>query len=212
MDLETLRRRKEEAERTRREAWEAESRAWKVRHTQEEEEKARIQAEKSAAEAYYLESDFPELIEELRDLSLYAEGISGGFRGADQALTIFTGQEGYSSGGYTPLVEIPVGPNSRYRFEVFRGATDSGLGSLLSRFFPTDSQKYTYRGFVIEATPQGEIIAYGAEKHVLPLGTWKGNLTLQKQVLEQLYINPFIVRDWFHKFSGYRADGPIGGT
>ncbi len=218
--IERLRREQEEADRIKRILKEEISRAERERREASsmllQQREAQEKAERDRVEAFYEESEFPRLLGELRRLSNISEVDVDDPVKIYPSETTVHGADGYGFNAYniyhSPVI---VRRSSRYAFAHWRTdnhESDSITSLLLRRFRILNSQPYSYHGFVIEANPQGDIIAHGATQHILTLNQWRGNPVIQESVLEQVYTNPFTPSMEYHAestgYTGSAGDSP----
>lgn len=209
MDFESLRRRAAQIDLEKQIAGERESLQEQLRREEYEAEERRreqIKANVESSSRFMESSNFPDLLEEFSDLLQTTESgyLSIYHNSIPDLVSEIEGTKEYDHKALNTkrkfrVWESPYTPNpsNDYYFGIVNlsltqtelaGKIPKSLTRLLARI------ESTKRGVAFEATPDGIIIAHGAEAIRLPLGQWQGNSSLQQQVFEKVVNNPFKLR------------------
>ena len=189
--IERLRQQKErewaEAERLERQRREKVDREAEASRRYEEELRARNDAAKNQAKDYFERSDFPRLLGELQritgiNLIIYLYRFRGRL--------VYNKDEGNFERGryYMPRT---VDPNdlSFIKLGYFKNKDYRHPPTFLGR--KIGIERPSYLGFLIEVTPEGNLIAYGRNRIILLPNQWKSNPDVQEETLEKVYTSPF---------------------
>src|SRR3989338_8478050 len=159
------------------------------------------EAARRRAQAYFEQSAYPELLRELQ--SLTEIDLKTNLYRLDGRLAYHKG-EGYSGRGhyFMPRTADPNDLSSLtlayWRNEAYRSPI-TFLGRTVGLEDPT------YVGFLIEVTPDGNLVAYGSNMFSQSYSQWGSSPKAQEEVLERVYTNPFGIE--FRESSG-KFEGP----